>query len=563
MSAHRALPMLLAIVLTLPSLWVGWQFDDYLHREQLSQGNALSTATQRLFVFMDGSPARTRQLMDTGEFPWWALPEGKVAFWRPLTGLTHWLDYQLWPTRPALMHAQNLLWFALLIAVVTQLYQRMMPGVTLAGGATLLYALDDAHGFAVGWLSNRNALLATLFGVLALLAHDRWRRDGWRVGALLSPLLLALGLLSAEAALATVAYLVAHACFLERGGWRGRIVALLPAFATVLLWRLPYRWLGYGAWGTSYIDPASEPLRYGWAVMERVPILLLGQWALPPAEAYPLLPAPLALAWWLAALLFLALLLWALWPLLRAHTLARFWLVGMVLATLPPAASLPANRLLFFVGLGAMGLLALFLAQWRELMGARWVLARLLAMLHLGLAPLLLPLTAWSPRLFGQIEPAIAALPTDEALVQQTLVIVNAPTFFATGYLASIRAFHGQSVPARVRFLGSTVASLEITRRDERTLLVRPASGYLLGFDQVFRGSGHALAVGEVIKLEGMQIEVLGRTEDERPAAVAFRFDEPLEDSSLRWVQWQGGGYVSFTVPTVGETLRLPAIGVP
>jgi hypothetical protein len=51
------------------------------------------------------------------------------------------------------------------------------------------------------------------------------------------------------------------------------------------------------------------------------------------------------------------------WPLLRRSATARFWGGGMALALVPACATLPANRLLFFVGLGGMGLLAEFLTS--------------------------------------------------------------------------------------------------------------------------------------------------------------------------------------------------------
>ena len=41
----------------------------------------------------------------------------------------------------------------------------------------------------IGWLANRNASIALVFGLLALLAHIRWRRDnapGWLVGAVVA-----------------------------------------------------------------------------------------------------------------------------------------------------------------------------------------------------------------------------------------------------------------------------------------------------------------------------------------------------------------------------------------
>ena len=47
-----------------------------------------------------------------------------------------------------------------------------------AGLAALLYALDDAHSLSTAYLANRNALLATFFGLLSLYCHVRWRDDG-------------------------------------------------------------------------------------------------------------------------------------------------------------------------------------------------------------------------------------------------------------------------------------------------------------------------------------------------------------------------------------------------
>jgi len=37
---------------------------------------------------------------------------GKLSFWRPLSAATHWIDYHLWPTSPALMRLHNAAWFA-------------------------------------------------------------------------------------------------------------------------------------------------------------------------------------------------------------------------------------------------------------------------------------------------------------------------------------------------------------------------------------------------------------------------------------------------------------------
>ena len=76
------------------------------------------------------------------------------------------------------MYLHSLAWLGALLGAVAWLYRRIEAAALTAGLAALLYAVDHVHGPAVAWLSNRNALIATFFGVLALIAHDRARKSG-------------------------------------------------------------------------------------------------------------------------------------------------------------------------------------------------------------------------------------------------------------------------------------------------------------------------------------------------------------------------------------------------
>ena len=129
-----------------------------------------------------------------------------------------------------------------------------------AGLAALLFAIDDAHGLPAGWLANRNALIATLFGMLALLFHDKWRREKWSWLTLLGPAFLLLGLLSGEFALGVVGYLVAYQIVLDSESWRQRVRAFLPYAFVACLWLAVYSLQGYRTWGSGFnVDPTSEP----------------------------------------------------------------------------------------------------------------------------------------------------------------------------------------------------------------------------------------------------------------------------------------------------------------
>ena len=75
----------------------------------------------------------------------------------------------------------------------------------------------------------------------------------------------------------------------------------------------------------------------------------------------------------------------------------------------------------------------------------------------------------------------------------------------------------------------------------------------------LFRGPDRPMAIGHVVELEGMSVEITRITPEGAPAEAVFRFDRPLDDPSLRWLRWRDGVYVPFVPPAVGESVTLPA----
>ncbi len=570
---------LLAVVLVMPSLRVGWITDDHFLRLAAvgsPRVSELSGSPMDMFRLLDGNPKRAGRRMDLGMLPWWTFKEVKAAFWRPLTVLTHWLDFRLWPWSPALMHAQSVLWYGVLVAVVAYAYRRLLGHTWLAGAAALLYAIDDAHGLPVGFLANRNAILATLFGVLTIIAHDRWRRPAsgparaWRAGAILGPLFLIASLLSAEAGIATCAYLAAHVLFLDRAVWRSRLIAMAPYVAVVILWGIVWWYLGYGVSGMElYIDPVTEPMRFAHAVVNRAPILLLGQWGLPPSDiAMALGPGGIGRLW-LGASVFLAVLAAVLSPLLRREPTARFFAFGMVFSLLPICATFPMDRLLFFVGFGAAALLTQFLAvafgrpEWRPANFAWRVaavaLGSVFVLVHVIIAPLVLPARSaypagpqqWSEQLHLRI-------PSDPAVAHQDVVIVNAPSAIHATWSMARAMLSGDPIPRHTRVLAPALPSVQVFRLDAQTLMIHPKDGYLAWkFDRLFRNRHYPMHVGQRVELTGMTVEVTALTDDGRPAEAVFHFAVPLEHPSLRWLQWKDGVLAPFIPPANGESVEL------
>ena len=554
----------LALALTAPSLTIGLVADDWIQvlvgRGQQSRLPGLPKSSLDLFSFAGHSVGGNVTARDSGLYPWWTDLDVKLAFFRPLASLTHSIDWRLWPQSPFLMHLHNLVWFALALAAVALFYRRFCLDPAVAGLATLLYALDDAHGQAVGWIANRNALVALACALPVLVVHDRWRRDGWRTGAWLAPAIFAVALCAGEASLAVVGYLAAHALWLDRGRLVERLVRLWPYFVVIVIWRIVYNHLGYGTANSGvYIDIGHDPRAFLTALPSRFVFLLAGQLALPWSDLAAMWsyigPRALKIAF-VIAFTSSAFVVAQLIPIARRDPTMRFLATGALLALVPVCSTFPADRLLWFVGIGAMGLVAQFLLTPPRGWWA-WSGFVVLLLLHVVLAPPELALRSRSMEAVNiPLVRADESLPMTPDTAGRTVVLVNPPADFFAGYLGFRRAAFGEPRPT-FRWLASTQESVAVTREDEHTLRVTPHGGFMAQISEYMLRS-RPLPDHAHIDLPGMHVDVLGSTADGRPASARFRFDLPLDDPSLYFARWDVQRYAPFKLPAIGETVTLP-----
>ncbi|HET6584982.1 MAG TPA: hypothetical protein VFG69_16110 [Nannocystaceae bacterium] len=565
--------VIVAIMLVAPAVTVGFAADDHVLRARIGDVSAFpgfAASRWDLFVFMSGDPAQRERLLDGGTFAWWVAPHYKLAFWRPVSAATHVLDFALWPTSPAAMMIHSIAWLVIVLTLVHALARRF-HGASVAGLVLLLYALDDARGPAVGYISNRNALVMASFGFAVLLAHDRWRREGWRWGALLGPSSFAVGMLAGEGTVATAGYLFAHACFVDRGRWRERVRALVPYAVVLIAWALAYKALGYGSHGSGiYIEPADDPVAFVATAIERIPVLLLGQLFGPWSDFWLGYPADVARVVYGLAWLVLAGFAWWVAPIVRADPVARMWATGGVLACVPIAGTFPADRLLAFVGLGAMGLVAMALhgtlaggAPARRGRLAHGV-ALAMVLVHLVAAPLLLPVRS---RSMVTVEESLAmfdrAVPEDPAITTRTVVVVLAPNEGLVSYFPVMRAVVRRPAPAHLRLLASATSPTRVARTGARTLVLEPAGGLLsTTAERMLRSPRIPFAAGDRVAVSGMTVTVETITNDGRPQRVRFDFTVDLDDPSLLWLRWDVLGFVPWTPPAIGDSDTLPGFDV-
>lgn len=602
---HRYLPAVLAVaafVIMLPALKAGLITDDLMHRSMLVEPSELPERLYDSGIIPEGSgklstvlcrlfgAGRTdrdvKNLKDSGILPWWTYDGLRAFFWRPLTGFTHWLDYRVFPDSPAMMHAHSLIWFAAVIFLVTVLYRKLLGPVWIAGLAALLYLLDENSYLPAMFIANRNVLVALVFGVLAVLAHHRWRTTGSLPTAVASCLFLLCSLLSAEAGIATFAYIFAYAVILDNGSRFRRGLTVAPGLIVIVLWRIVYNAMGYGFYGSGmYLDPIREPLQYAWAVLQRGPVLLMGQWSWQSPDLLCFVSDSVRAQAWLASVVYLAVVFVILFPMLRTSRLARFWFVAMLLSLLPVCAVIPTGRNLLFVAIAGFALIAQFIGYlvakeswlpkshlWRA---PAWGLCLILLIVHI---PVAIAGRIISPKMTSFVldtMKATAQVGSPQGLENQDLVVVNAPNPLAFVFAPFARAYEGEPLPRATRLLAPGFNRLEIIRTGNRSILLKAKQGNLLQVEQqselhfvnffeqfntLFRGERFGMRAGEQVALPRMTVEIVAVDGKGLPTQVLFTFASALEDASLCWVwfDWEDGCYHPFEVPAIGESTEVP-----
>ena len=575
-----------AVLLTAPCLTTGFVMDDFVLAVKAGHSapvRGLPVDPLWLFTFTTGDPARNRLLIEEGVLlPWWTEPAHLNAFFRPLSALTHLLDFRLWPSSAAAMHAHSLFWFAALLLSLGYVYRRVDPSAAQAGFALLLFAIDDAHGATVGWIANRNALICLALGLPALATHHLWASGRSRVAAWLGPLFLAAGLCAGETAISLLGYLIAYAVCVDARPVRTRVLSLMPYLVLLIAHRVLSHELGLGSFGSSaYHEPLREPIAFARALGYNLPVLLSAQLFLPVADLAFWGEVRAHGYLWVWAAITLSALAWLAWPLLRRDRHARFWALGMLLAAVPVSASLPGERLLLAVGVGGSALLArLMVALYQQAHAALrpgapafegvvvplWHVPvqmhalRVLAALHLLAAPFTLPMRALALEPLAKLSDRMnETLPTKPPFAP-TFVIVNAPINALLSYLQVARAVRGTPRPEHFYWLSSSSSDTYVSRIGVHTLRVEQERGFLLRPEEThYRADVHSLPVGTTVALSGMEARVAESTPDGRPKVVDFTFAEPLGSPDLVFGYYEDGDLIPLELPAPDERVRFPA----
>jgi hypothetical protein len=558
-----------AVLLSSTCLFTGFYLDDFIGRYVYSSLPGAKQLFQQLaggYGVATGKPADNLWQIEEGWAPWWMYDHLLIRLFRPLGELSHRLDALLWPNSAAMQHLHSLFWLACLVWVTTRMY-RVAHGPLIGGIAATLFAVDHTHGFVVGYICNRHALITAVFGVWALAEYLRAYEDPtWSKKSVAWALYL-FAMFSGESTIAIGGYVFAHILFVQRSSWLRRVLAFAPYALITVGFRVIYSLAGFGAAGSGmYVDPVRQPLAFLQVFLERAPVLILGQFLFPPAEAYVIAkPLWAAIILTVAAVMSVVLVL-TLVPLLRKDRMARFWAAGALFSLIPAASTYPHNRQLLFTSFGAMALIAQLFEMHIIQLGNRastWLLKVSrefgggLMFTHLVLSPLALPIATVGVLLANALHHAPASI-SDE-VAGKDLVFVTAPDYFAVKLVQLDRRIGHKPLPRRFRALAFGYESVTVHRTDDRTLELDYAGGILsLPFLELYRDRHIAMHVGDRVKLQGLDIEVLETMPDGRCSKARFAFDTPLDAPSFRFVYWRDGGFQPWTPPAIGEQQVMP-----
>ncbi|WP_394844723.1 hypothetical protein LZC95_47715 [Pendulispora brunnea] len=546
--------LLLALLVALPSLSVGFFSDDFMHLTFLEKRVVWNPSWWDLYRFTPDDPSHLEKLVAQGVYPWWTPKDFALHFFRPITSALVAADFAWFGHRPLGYHVHTIFWWLALVGVVALLYREALPGA-LGHLALLLFVLDDGHALPIAWIASRHLLTGAVPALLGLAAHVRYRERGFRAGRWLGPFGLAIGLAASEAAAGVAAYWLAYEWLGRRE--RGRLRHSLPLVGVLAVYAIVYRALGCGARESgAYVDPGADTARYLANAVERLPILAADAILGVPADLAGTLRKGPMITVGLLALVGLAAGTRAVWPRLdqRARRTLTWLAAGSAMSSLLTLGGILGSRLLLIPSLGTMALIATVILHGVGRIGRAG--AGVLVVVHGLLAPLVLVKGMF---MLGNIAERLerTAETAEIAPGTERVVVLAAVDPLLGLYPWFIRRANHPELTENWFTLSATRGTHRVTRTGPSSLRLEVEGTTLLKgiLERAFRRPERTYAVGDVTEVEGMRITVAA-AEAGAPTALDIVLDAPLEDPRIALLGWQHGALRRVTLAP-GETLTM------
>ncbi len=591
-----ALLLVFVLLSHVPSASVELKTDDFLQHAMLVGNDQLASlgfATAKdkplltrwadAFHFFNSEYGTIAPQRDFGNLPWWSIEQGKMHPFRPLAALTHWLDYEIFNTNPWVIHGQSLLYFMFFAGAALLWYRRLTADTGVIVLATALLVFDLSMSGNWNWVAARNAYLGLALGITSLVFYTRWRETGSLLCCGLSLLFFGLALLAAEASIALLGYFGAYGLTRDKQGWFRGCVAVLPAFVLMVLWRVYYNHMGYGASGIGlYIDPGQNLSGFITQLITAYPLICVSLITGIDGLMSPFNPDS---RWLLVALCWVITLacLWLVRPLWRQSATVRFMLLGSIMAVVPYVSSFnPSFRSSTFVALGFFYVVAVWLLSlirhsaqvWKKV--AAYGLVTFWGVVPAGAALAhawhLLPIQFVDTGLYKNSEQAL------QENANRSLLILNFGSVSQLYYVPYEWSYRYGVLPKRLQTLTPGLSTFTIKRVSENQLLIDIPQGLVLNqsaamiplgeneeavlnprfkyrvSEGLFTSPEQQWKPRQIIDAAGMHIEITAVTNNQPiQIQVTFVDNEPLETKLWQWFDWESMQFKAMSPLAVGE----------
>lgn len=545
---------LLGVILSVPSIFSGYKLDDHIFRQQAIEKSIYYHRAVWDYFKWVSSDTEAAQYRERGIYVDWYTPDGfRWNFFRPVTSLVHAFEFRFFDNSPWIMHVILVLLYALLIFLCAMLLLRFSSSPVAVGIGILIFAIDDTHTYSSGWIAQYNTMLCCVFGLFAILMHDRWRRTKSIGGLVLSLAAFLLALLSSEGGMACMGYLAAYALFIESGSWRKKAATLIPS-ALIAAGYLVFYFMNH--FGTrcfvAYLNPMDSPWLSAFAILSNTMLFTVSQiLSLPPLTAILQFSGYAGVA---GALVLFIILVFVFRKFLVSNKIVAFFGTGMVLSIVPFTLGFISDRLLLWAGLGAAGLCGeLFTVQSARAGKTQRIFAKTLLFNNTVISIVFFELMLL---LHFSFENGAQAL--EKKVPSQNTVLFNVTSGFSLMYAPPLRYERGGEWPQHFYALYCGADTLTVKRTGERTILATPSRGWLATeYERTRRPRQLYYQQGETIEMQLLTATIEKVTADGRPLSVRFTFKKDLAE--FAWMKWTKKEPEICDVPAIGEEMRLKA----
>lgn len=522
--------------------------DDIFHAlifKQIPIANETYNWLTDLFRFSDGSPGYIQYMKEKAGLLWWANPELKVQFFRPLSAITQKIDYIFWPSSVLMMHLHNVAWYLFSIFLAFLFYKRILAKESTIILSTILFCISIFHIFSVAWIAGRNVLVCACFVLITAIFYIDSIRLQKAFYYYLSILFAGLSLLGGEAGITFLAFVVIYNFFFYKSNLTKKILKLVPFILIVLAYLYFYQHYNFGSFNSGfYTSPKDGLFTFTQTIISRIPeYITLNFFYIKKIGVFKQLSTPVFLLFTVTIVCIFFFLF--IKPLIKNKNL-QFLLLAYVACIIPFCASEPNMRALFIPSIFSSAILAMVINSSPfnlKDINLRGIFSLLLSGMHI-----IMPLIAFGFLYFADVKKPFAYLTLSKYLTDNNITSTDSIFVFNNDMNISLSGaghylLETNKRPKQLINMLSSNNAFYIEKVNETSIRAASVDKQLLLshtqdiFGRIHTRADHEFTVGQQFILGDVRIEIESLDAKTKvPNSLIYTFEKPLDSKEYKWI---------------------------